>query len=228
MKFYRYSKITTMASSSAPTASPAASKSTPIRWGWLPLLGLGVALCGSVGCESTSTTGASSAMLGAGGPVRSNTLSAGDVIGLVFPGTPELAQTQKIRLDGKISLPMVGEVVAAGKSPGTLQEELVVKYKDHLTDPKVNVTLINSAAVVYVNGEVLSPGKVVLDRPMTVYEVVMESGGFSQVANAKKVTLTRQEGGKLVRRELDMKSGTDSANTYVKPFDTITVSQSWF
>jgi protein involved in polysaccharide export with SLBB domain len=79
-----------------------------------------------------------------------------------------------------------------------------------------------------VNGEVLSPGKVVLDRPMTVYEVVMESGGFSQVANAKKVILTRQEGGKLARRELDMKSGTDSASIYVKPFDTITVSQSWF
>ena len=226
MKFYRYSKITTMDSSSAPTTSPA-SKSTPIRWGWLPMLSLGVVLCGGVSCESTSSS-AASASLGGSGPVRSNTLSAGDVIGLAFPGTPELAQTQKIRLDGKISLPMVGEVVAAGKSPGTLQEELVVKYKDHLTDPKVNVTLINSAAVVYVNGEVLSPGKVVLDRPMTVYEVVMESGGFSQVANAKKVILTRQEGGKLVRRELDMKSGTDSASTYVKPFDTITVSQSWF
>ena len=226
MKFYRYSKITTMDSSSAPTTSPA-SNSALIRWGWLPMLSLGVVLCGSVGCGSTRSTGAS-ATLGGSGPVRSNTLSAGDVIGLAFPGTPELAQTQKIRLDGKISLPMVGEVVAAGKSPGTLQEELVAKYKDHLTDPKVNVTLINSAAVVYVNGEVLSPGKVVLDRPMTVYEVVMESGGFSQVANAKKVILTRQEGGKLVRRELDMKSGTDSASTYVKPFDTITVSQSWF
>lgn len=215
-----------MDSSDTPT-SALPSNSALIRRAWLPLLSLGVVLCGGVSCESTSSTGAS-AMLAATGPVRSNTLSAGDVVSIGFPATAELNQSQKIRLDGKISLPMVGEVSAAGKSPLGLQEELVVKYKEFLQDPKVIVSLINSAAVVYVNGEVLSPGKVVLDRPMTVYEVVMESGGFSQVANAKKVILTRQEGGKLARRELDMKSGTDSASIYVKPFDTITVSQSWF
>jgi polysaccharide export outer membrane protein len=214
-----------MDSSDTPT-SALSSNSALIRGAWLPLLSLGVVLCGGVSCESTSSS--SSAMLAATGPVRSNTLSAGDVVSIGFPATAELNQSQKIRLDGKISLPMVGEVTAAGKSPSGLQEELVVKYKEFLQDPKVIVSLINSAAVVYVNGEVLSPGKVVLDRPMTVYEVVMESGGFSQVANAKKVILTRQEGGKLARRELDMKSGTDSASIYVKPFDTITVSQSWF
>ncbi len=214
--------------SSSELSASVASNSSPIRRVLLPLLSLGLVLCGVVGCESTSSSSGSSATLGSGGPVRSNTLSSGDVVSIGFPATAELNQSQKIRLDGKISLPMVGEVVAAGKSPLVLQEELVVKYKEFLQDPKVIVSLINSAAVVYVNGEVLSPGKVVLDRPMTVYEVVMESGGFSQVANSKKVILTRQEGGKLVRRELNMKSGTDSASIYVKPFDTITVSQSWF
>ena len=118
-----------MDSSDTPT-SALPSNSALIRRAWLPLLSLGVVLCGGVSCESTSSS--SSAMLAATGPVRSNTLSAGDVVSIGFPATAELNQSQKIRLDGKISLPMVGEVSAAGKSPLGLQEELVVKYKELL------------------------------------------------------------------------------------------------
>ncbi len=193
---------------------------------WWPLLGVAAALITS-GCGTTAPSGSTAALTG-DGRIRSNTLSSGDVIGIGFPSSPELNQTQKIRLDGKISLPMVGEITVAGKSPTQVQEELVVKYKEHLQDPKVVVSLISSVSVVYVNGEVRGGGKVILDRPMTVYEVIMESGGFSPIANPKKVILTRQENGKLVRRVFDMKSGNDSASVYVKPFDTLTVGQSWF
>ena len=163
-----------------------------------------------------------------GTPIGSNTLSAGDVINISFPAASELNQAQKIRLDGKISLPMVGEVTAAGKSPRALQDELANRYKDDLQDPKVIVSLVSSAAIVYVNGEVLSPGKVILDREMTVFEVIQESGGFSQLANRKKVIVTRQDANGRKTHVLNLKSYQSDEMFYVKPYDTITVSQSRF
>ncbi len=175
------------------------------------------------GCSSTGPTGT----LPATGRLTSNTLASGDVIQIAFPTAGELNQAQKIRLDGKISLPMVGEVMAAGKAPLTLQNELIGKYGPHLQDPKVIVSLVSSASVVYVNGAVGAPNKVVLDRPMTVFEAIMESGGFAPVADLKKVILTRQVDGKLQRQVLNLKEGGDGV-MYVKPFDTITVGQTWF
>lgn len=203
------------------------SPSRLIRVGLFPLLGSCAVLLLGGGCKSSTSKSSGEALQGSV-KIRSNTLSAGDVVSVAFPAAAELNQSQKIRLDGKISLSIIGEVAAAGKSPSSLQAELIAKYGEHLQDPKVIVSLVSSSAVVYVNGEVLTPGKVMLDRPMTVYEVIMESGGFSQVANPKKVILTRQEGGNLVRRELNLKDNSGSGVMYLKPFDTITVSQSWF
>ncbi len=177
------------------------------------------------GCETTSQKGATSS---GDDRISSNTLAAGDVITVAYPSAAELNQTQKIRLDGKVSLPMVGEVSAVGKSPKGLQDELAGKYAEFLQDPKVIVSLESSVAVVYVNGEVRAPGKVSLERPMTVFEAIMESGGFSPLANSGKVILTRPEGGKLQRHVLNLKKDSDDAVFLVKPFDTITVSQSWF
>ena len=160
--------------------------------------------------------------------IGSNTLSAGDVIKVAFPGAPQLDQAEKIRLDGKISLPMIGEVVASGKSPKKLQQELAGRYEKDLQNPKVIVSLTSSAALVYVNGEVKVPGKVLLDREMTVFETIMESGGFSELANRKKVILTRQVDGKRQRHVLNFKNDQESTVFYVRPYDTITVSQSRF
>ena len=147
---------------------------------------------------------------------------------MAFPAAGELNQSQKIRLDGKISLPMIGEVVAAGKSPLALQDELKAKYAPNLQDSTVIVTLLSSASIVYVNGAVGGGGKVRLDRPMTVYEVIMESGGFSPTADKKKIILTRQVGAKLQSYVLNLKDNGPGGVFYVQPFDTITVSQSWF
>ena len=161
-------------------------------------------------------------------PIGSTTLRAGDVITVSFPAASELNISPKIRLDGKISLPMVGEVTAAGKSPRALQDELAKRYEDDLQDPQVIVSLERSAALVYVNGEVGSPGTVLLDREMTVFEVIMESGGFSELANRKKVIVTRQDGGGRKTHVLNMKENQSDEVFYVKPYDTITVSQSRF
>jgi polysaccharide export outer membrane protein len=204
---------------SKPTQGRPSANNT-IALGALTLLWM--LLC--IGCQKSSEP--NPVFLGV--PIGSNTLSAGDVISVAFPEATQLSLSQKIRLDGMVSLPMVGEVVAAGKSPMELQAELSYRYKKDLQDPKVIVSLVSSAALVYVNGEVRSPGKVLLDREMTVFDAIMESGGFSELANRKKVTVIRQEGKTRQTHVLNMKDDQGSAVFYVKPYDTITVSQSRF
>src|SRR5436853_7620354 len=68
-------------------------------------------------------------------------LSPGDVIKLSFPATPDLNQLQKIRADGKVNLPLIGEVTAAGKTPLSFQNELVRLYKPTLRSREVDVTM---------------------------------------------------------------------------------------
>src|SRR5262249_46932168 len=98
------------------------------------------------------------------------TLSPGDTIKLTFPGSTDLNQSQKIRSDGKVSLPMVGEVMAAGKMVSAFQNELKSLYKSQLRNNDVVVTLESGTATVVVSGFVGKPGKFTFDRPTTVFQ----------------------------------------------------------
>lgn len=155
----------------------------------------------------------------------SGTLSPGDVIRVSYPGAPELNTTQRIQTNGKVSLPMVGDVTAAGRSPSGLQGYLVGMYSPHLQDPKTLVTLESSSAAVYVSGEVLKPGEIAIDRPMTALEVIVKAGGFSRYANRNKVVVVRNEQGTYRRYVLSLGSNP-SQPFYVRPSDVIDVKQS--
>ncbi|MES2439839.1 MAG: polysaccharide biosynthesis/export family protein [Verrucomicrobiota bacterium] len=157
------------------------------------------------------------------------TLSVGDKIRVSYPGAPEFNQTFKIQADGKIGLPMVGNVSAAGRSASSLQSSLTAMYQPHLNDPTVFVSLEEPSASVYVSGEVGAPGKVPLDRSLTAFEAVMEVGGFSKLANPKKVYVIRTEGGKQKRYVLNLAnplSGYDSQAFYLRPYDVVFVERS--
>jgi protein involved in polysaccharide export with SLBB domain len=112
-----------------------------------------------------------------------NYLVAGDTVRISFPAAPELNQSQKIGSDGTLSLPLVGEVAAAGKTVGQLQEELARLYKSQLQDNEVNVALDTRAVPVVVSGAVQKPGKILFERPATVLEAIMEAGGFTPKAS---------------------------------------------
>jgi len=158
-----------------------------------------------------------------------STLSAGDEIKVSFSGAPELNVKQKIQANGKVSLPTIGDVSVVGKSITGFQSQLTSLYTPHLQDPTVIVTLEAAAAGVYVSGEVLNPGKIPLDRPMTVLEAVMESGGFTKFANPKQVIVVRNENDRNQRYVLNLKEalyGVDSTPFYVRTYDVIYVTQS--
>ena len=151
-------------------------------------------------------------------------LSSGDVLRLTFRKVPELNQTQKIRPDGRVALLQVGTVKAAGKTLDSLQSELAARY-ELKTPGDLTVSLESTYIAVYVTGAVGHPGKVVLDRPMTLLEAIMESGGFErETANLKRVTLTRLVGGKYVTRRIDLRDPAEGVE-YVQPFDMIEVGR---
>ena len=162
------------------------------------------------------------------------TLREGDILKISFPGSPSLNTTQQIRTDGKISLPLVGEVKAAGMTPADLQKVLMDLYAPQLSSKEVTIEVQNSSFPVYVTGAVLRPGKISSDHPITALEAIMEAGGFDYTkANLKDVVVIRQEGNQTKNYTLNLKlamEGKISQLFYLKPADIIYVPEkfSWF
>jgi polysaccharide export outer membrane protein len=159
------------------------------------------------------------------------TLSPGDVIKLSFPGSSDLNQIQKIRADGKVNLPLVGEITAAGKRVPDFQTELVGLYKTQLKNSDVVVTLESGTATIVVSGFVGRPGKLSFDRPTTVFQAIMEAGGVSNYGSLSKVRLIRTINGEQRTQVLDLKSAMSGKTTkvdYVRDGDVIYVGQRIF
>lgn len=159
------------------------------------------------------------------------TMSAGDTIKISFVGAPEFNQTQKIRADGKVGLPLVGEVKASGKTLPDFQNELIRLYKPQLRNSDLLVTLESGAGQVVVSGAVGKPGKLEFDRPTTVFQAIMEAGGISQYGNLKKVRIVRIVNGEQQSEVMDLTGtlkGRASQAVYVKDGDVIVVPESAF
>jgi len=161
-------------------------------------------------------------------------LREGDILKISFPGSPNLNNVQQIRTDGKITLPLVGEVQAAGMTPGNLQKKLMDLYGPQLASKEVTVDVQSSSFPVYVTGAVLRPGKIVSDHPITALAAIMEAGGPDYTkANLKNVSVIRQEGNQTKNYTLNLKrimEGQVSEPFYMKPSDIIFVPEkfSWF
>jgi polysaccharide biosynthesis/export protein len=205
-----------------PSASPRRVFSTPRLARWtLQLLSCGISILLGACAGAKHPTSRDVAVAKA---PSSAVLSPGDVIRLTFRGVPELNQSQKVRTDGRVSLLQVGTVKAAGKSLDALQTELAARY-ELKNAGDLTVSLESTYIAAYVTGAVGRPGKVLLDRPMTVLEAIMESGGFERsTANLKRVTLTRLVNGKYVTRQLDLRDPSAGVE-YVQPYDMIEVGR---
>jgi polysaccharide export outer membrane protein len=208
------------------TASPMKTKT---RWLFpISLLAATLLVWFSSGCE----TAVSSANLSSqAAPPARVTLAPGDTIRLSFPGATELNQTQKIRADGKLSLPMIGEVSASGKTLVGLQSELITLYKDQLKNSEVLVTLESAPATVVLSGAVGKPGRIAFDKPTTVFQAIMEAGGATAFGNLRNVRLVRMVNGIQHSQVLDVTPtlrGQATRPFYVRDGDVIYVPQSAF
>jgi len=139
---------------------------------------------------------------------------------------PDLTETLPVRADGKISMPLLNDVQAAGLTPMQLGAALTDKLKKYVSDPHVTivVTQMNSQRV-YVTGEVLHPGAMNLTPNMTVLQA-LSSAGFTQFANTKGIYVLRNEHGNETKLAVNYKKlikGEGGQNIALKPGDTIVV-----
>jgi polysaccharide biosynthesis/export protein len=165
------------------------------------------------------------------GPHTAVRLSPGDIIKLSFAEESDLDQTQKIRRDGKVSLPFLGEVTAAGKRVIDFQRELVRRYEDDLENPDVLVTLENGPATVIISGFVTYPGKITFERPTTVYQAIMQAGGVSDYGSLSNIHLTRIINGVQRTETINLRPsirGQPIYPEYVQDGDVIYISRSLF
>lgn len=144
-------------------------------------------------------------------PAAAFRLRAGDMIDVGVWNHTDTSRSVKINPDGYVSLPLVGQVRAAGLTPEELRDQLTLKYARFFVDPRVdvNVQTLGGGRKVYVIGEVEKPGSLTLDFDMTAWEAVAGSGGFSDDANRSRALLIRSENGQVNVRtlKLAMKSG---------------------
>jgi len=157
------------------------------------------------------------------------TLHPGDTLKIAFPAAPSLDTTQQIRRDGKLNLPVIGEVKAADRTPADLQAELRQSYSKQLLSSDVTVTVVSAPFTVFVTGAVLRPGKITPDRTITALEAVMEAGGFdSAKANPSAVVVIRTNQHQTQRIILDLKAvieGRQTAPFYLESYDIIVVPE---
>ena len=183
------------------------------------------------GCETTSTSQAPanpSATLGkAHEPL---TLREGDVVKVSVPGATGLDTVQTIRRDGRIALPLIGEVQAAGKTPLDLQNELIGLFAPQVVSKEVTVSVVSSTFPAFVTGAVLRPGKIASDHALTVLEAIMEAGGYDAAkADLKSVKVVRQlPNGRTESYSVNVKSILDGTQTdpfYLRPSDMVIVPE---
>lgn len=155
-------------------------------------------------------------------------IGAQDVLDISVWKEPELTRSVPVRPDGKISMPLLNDVQAAGITPTQLAMRITNDLKKFVTNPQVTiiVTQINSQRI-YILGEVSRAGAYPLLPQMTMLQALSSAGGFTQFANLKKIYMFRVENGKQVKYPFNYKEVVNGKrpdeNVILRAGDTIVV-----
>jgi polysaccharide export outer membrane protein len=152
-----------------------------------------------------------------------------DVLAISVWKEPELTKAIPVRSDGKISLPLVGEMQAAGRTPLQLEESITEKLKGFITSPEVTVIVQQVNSRKYnVLGEVAKPGSFPLTASTTIMDAIATSGGFKDFAKKTGVYVLRKgPDGRETRINFNykdfIKGKNSSQNIKIEPNDTIII-----
>ncbi|HJO04258.1 MAG TPA: polysaccharide biosynthesis/export family protein [Acidobacteriota bacterium] len=155
-------------------------------------------------------------------------LGPGDQVDVLVWRNAELSRRVPVRPDGYISLPLVGELTAAGKTAAELEAQITALLGDFVQVPTVTVTVTDiKSLVVYVLGRVGTPGPVTLDRNINVLQAISTAGGLTEFADQNGITILRTIGSQRVRipyRYGDvMKGRADAGEVVLQSGDVIHV-----
>jgi polysaccharide export outer membrane protein len=139
-----------------------------------------------------------------------------------------LSRTVPVRMDGKISIPLINEVQAAGLTPLQLREILIEKFRKYIDNPNISVIVMEANSFkVYISGQVKTPGVYKLRNETSLLQLIPMAGGFTDWANQKKILIIRNENGTEKRIRVNYKKiveGKDPiSNSILKPGDTVIV-----
>ena len=152
----------------------------------------------------------------------------GDMIEIQVWNEKDLSRTLRVRLDGRISLPLIGEIEAAGKSPRELSAQIEERYGKTIASPSVTAILNQSNQRYYVIGQVKQPGEFALDAHLTVLQALARSGGFLEWAKTSHIIVIRRDGGREQFLPFDYEAITKkkdlSQHLPLAPGDTIIVT----
>lgn len=154
-------------------------------------------------------------------------IGADDVLRISVWKEPDLSEMLPVRPDGKISMPLLNDIPAAGLTPLQLKDSITEKLKKFIADPRVTVvvTAMNSQRI-FVSGEVLHSGPIQLLPHMTILQALSQAG-FNQFANLKGIYLLRTENGKQEKIPFNykdvIKGNHPEQNILLKPGDTVVV-----
>jgi polysaccharide export outer membrane protein len=189
-----------------------------------------------VGCAQTpfTHTAAKPADLPVSTPESASTpggdypVGKGDVLEVSVWREPMLSGETVVRSDGMISVALLGDISAAGRTPMELKNEIQKRLKEYIGEPAVTVTVKTPASQkFYVVGEVRTPGEYNLLTDLTVVQGIARAGGFTEWASKDKILLLRKENGVERRIRINYKDiikGEDSSQAFLlRSGDTIVV-----
>ena len=151
-----------------------------------------------------------------------------DVLSIVYWKDKDMSADAKVRPDGRIALPLINEVVAAGLTPEQLHQRLVEESKKYMEDANITVVVreINSRKA-FITGEVNKPGPYPLTSPTTVMQLIAMAGGLREYADAKKIMIMRTENGRQISLPFNYKDVAAGKkleqNILLQPCDTVVV-----
>jgi polysaccharide export outer membrane protein len=153
-------------------------------------------------------------------------LVAGDKLRIEVYKDAQLSQSLQVRPDGKITLPLIGDVAAEGRTSTELRDALVASLKEYNNNPVVTVIVVETVPpVFYVMGEVNSPGTLPLKGPVTVVQGLAMAGGFKDFARKKDINILRKgpAGGETLKFNYNDAVKGKGQPIYLQPGDTIIV-----
>ena len=185
---------------------------------WAVVFGLGVSVAGPAIAQPRPAAARPPAQAG-------YVIGRGDVLRINVWKEPDLTFDATVRLDGMITVPLMGDVVAAGRVPTQLAADLVAGLQRFVESPRVTVgvTQANSARV-YVVGEAVRPGEFPLAGGMTVLKALALAGGFREYAKRDSIIIVREDRSVLPFNYRRVSEGKDvEQNVLLAPGDTIVV-----
>ena len=151
-----------------------------------------------------------------------------DVLAITVWKNDAMSRTIQVRPDGKISLPLLDDIDAAGLTPMQLRDILAKRLAEYIPNPEVSVIVSDVRSFrVSVIGEVLKPGRLELKSWTTVLDALAQAGGFTQFAARSRIVILRPNGKTMTRVPFNynkvVASGGEEENIYLQPGDIILV-----